>query len=239
MFSYRCKSTALILLVTVIALSVVLIGPASAQDNFRQNHRAITLTQQGWRNRAQDLVYNSWRYAFANFSFYGRVRPGNLYVGGTRTICFEGTTAGLTRLAWFFPQTGPSRSLIMNYTNPARPTEAGALAGETVALTMNIAYNDERCMPRFPGYDLENFTLTNGAFRGYTVGRVLDIADRVLGGTHPRVYGLQTHEALTDILKSINSNYEFIDYATFIDRGYLRPDKPLGILYPSHHPHVP
>ena len=238
MLSKKYILAALILI--AITLSLISIEPVFAQEkNLRQNHRAITLTQQGWCNHAQDLIFNSWRYAFENFSFYGRVRRGCLYVGGTRTICFEGTTAALKRLVSFFPQTGKSGCLKMNYINPAGKTEAGALAGETVALTMNIAYNDERCMPRFPGYDLEKFTLTQGPFRGYTVGRVLDIANRVLGGINPRVYGLQNYEALTDILKAINSNYEFINYATFINRGYLNPDRPLGLLFPPHHPHVP
>ena len=106
--------------------------------------------------------------------------------GRAHTICYDSFTGSLSRLCTFLPQTGPSGSLTRSYTSPWNHTEAGALAGEVIALTMNVAYNDERMMPRQPGYDLELFVLAQGPFRGRTVGQVLDIANRVLGGDTPR-----------------------------------------------------
>lgn len=198
----------------------------------------VTLTQQGWRNHAYDLLYPSFRYAFARFSFYGVYSPNRLIVGRRYTIRFDASTASISRLCRFLPQTGPSGSLRMNYISPWGPTEAGALAGEVVALTLNVAYNDERLMPRQPGYDLELFVVATGPMRGRTVGQVLDVADRILGGDSPRAYGLTNHDAITSVVRAINANYEFTNYSTFWDRGYLIPNR-YGIAQPPHAPHVP
>jgi hypothetical protein len=205
------------------------------------NLKPVTFSQVGWKLRGQSLIYNSWRYAFNNFSFYGRSRRNWLYAGGTRTMSIEGSRSALTTLIAWFPQTGPPKSLThsQNYIIPVPLPNAGSLAGEVVALTMNVAYNDMRLMPRHPGYDLENFTLRKGLMRGKKVGQVLDIANRVLGGDPPAKYGISSHQALVDVLKAINANYEFISYPIFVDRGYLQPNRPLGRPDPPHDPHVP
>jgi len=214
--------------------------PGSNPDqNIRRRYMPVTLTQLNWHNHATDMIYNKFRFAFARFSFYGRPCPNQLIVGGKNTISYNGTTSNLTRLTAFLPQTGPARSLLWSYVCPWSSTEAGALAGEVIALTMNIAYNDERLMPRQPGYDLEAFTIAQGPFRGRKVGQVLDIANRVLGGSPPNFYGLPNGDALTQILRSINANYEYINANTFFDRGYLLPNRSFGISDPPHAPHVP
>jgi len=227
------------------ALAVVLIEAASAQypggtqdPNIRRRYMPVTLTQQGWRAHARDLVYPGFRFAFARFSFYGKLSKNHLVVGRRNIVVFDANTASLSRLCLFLPQTGPSGSLSRSYVSPWSATEAGALAGEVVALTMNVAYNDERLMPRQPGYDLELFVVAQGPFRRRTVGQVLDIANRILGGDSPRLHGLPNHEAMTAVLRAINSNYEFIDYDTFYDRGYLIPNR-YGLADPPHAPHVP
>lgn len=214
--------------------------PGGSQDpNIRRKNMPVTLTQQGWQAHANDLVYTRFRYAFARFSFNGRPSPGRLVVGGRNTIVFDNTTASLRRLVTFLPQTDACSGLMRSYISPWSTTEAGALAGEVVALTMNVAYNDERLMPRQPGYDLECFTLAQGPLRGRTVGQVLAIADRVLGGEPPRIYGLPNHTALASVLQAINADYEFVDYDTYWDRGYLIPNRGFGQPDPPHAPHVP
>lgn len=198
----------------------------------------VTLTQQGWRQHSADLLYPKFRFAFARFTFCGRPSPGKLVAGGRYTITFDSSTASLRRLSAFLPQTGACGVLGRSYVSPWAPTEAGALAGETIALTLNVAFNDERLMPRQPGYDLEWFVLLQGPMRGRTVGQVLDIADRVLGGTYPQAFGLPNCGALADILSAINANYEFVDYDTFYDRGYLLPNRYYGLADPPHAPRV-
>jgi hypothetical protein len=112
----------------------------------------------------------------------------------------------------------------------------GCLAVETIALLMNVAYNDVRLMPRTPGYDLERFVLAKGLFKGKTVGEVFNIANSLLSGSPACSYGLPNCDALVDILRQINANYEFVDYFTFNDRGYLIPNRTPG---PSDPPHCP
>jgi hypothetical protein len=104
---------------------------------------------------------------------------------------------------------------------------------------MNIAYNDKRLMPRTPGYDLECFTLAKGLLKGKKVGQVLDIANQVLSGAPPCQFGLSNCQELVDILAAINANYEFVDFNTFNDRGYLIPNRALGQPDPPHDPQVP
>ena len=207
----------------------------------------VTLTQQGWHDLSDvnspivpgGMVYNRFWRAFADFSFFGTLFHNRLLVGKNLTITFEGTTGGLIRLCLFLPQTGPCGKLDWNYLNPWDTTPAGALAGEAVALTMNIAYNDKRLMPRTPGYDLEDFTLASGLFKGKTVGEVLVIADRVLSGETPPAFGLPDCEALVEILQAINANYEFVDFDTFNDRRFLIPNRAFGPPDPPHDPSVP
>jgi hypothetical protein len=215
--------------------------PANAQVNTRQRYQPVTFTQEGWSRQGAEFVYSRWQYAFSNFNFYGYTRRNWLYAGCKRKIGIEGSTAGLTALLNFLPQTSAPRSLSYghDFIIPSALTDVGALAGEVVALTMNVAFNDTRMMPRHPGYDIELFKLRAGPMRGKTVGQVLDIANRVLGGDHPARYGVSNHVILTDIVRAINANYEFINYDTYIDRGYLIPNRAFGSPTRAHYPHVP
>ncbi len=222
----------------------------------RQCFRPVTLTQELWRHFGEPgnvlfpngLMFGRFAQAFSGFVAYGRPMSGCMVLGdptiiGGRTIVFDGSYFGVKCLCDFMPQIGLPGKLLLNYRDPlCLDTVPGvgvtnSLAGEICALTMNIAYNDARCMPRNPGYDLEKFTLTSGLFKGKTVGAVLNIANSVLSGRPPQYYGLPTiggYEALVDILRRINSNYAFLGYDDFIDRGYLKPNQPYGYSGPPH-----
>lgn len=197
-----------------------------ASANRRQCNLPVTLTQESWKALSDPnstiipggILYNRFSHAFAT---------NKLVVGGLKTITFEGTTAGLSRLSTFLPQTGVAGKLDRDYLNPWNTTSSGALGGEMVALALNIAYNDAKQMPRTAGYKIENFILTSGIFKGKTVGQVFAIGNAVLGGDPPSKYGLPTpasagYAALVEIIHSINANYEFVDWNTFNDRGYLQ-----------------
>jgi len=219
--------------------------------NERRCFLPVTFTQVGWNIFCNPdngiipdgMVFNKFKNAFAKFKYYDGVTYTNkMIVGDSRrgpTITYDGTTNSLTRLCLFLPQTGPCGKLDRSYSSPWAPTPAGALAGEIIALQMNIAYNDKRLMPRTPGYDLECFTIASGVFKGKKVGQVLDIANQVLSGAPPCQFGLSNCQELVDILAAINANYEFVDFNTFNDRGYLIPNRPLGQPDPPHDPEVP
>lgn len=211
-------------------------------NNKKQCNLPVTFTQCGLRAFSDPnnglitggMIYSKFPTAFKEFYFYSYVPVSNkVIVGkGSKTITFDGTTGGLQRLCLFLPQTGVSSKLDRAYVNPWDSTSAGALAGEVLALQINIAYNDHRIMPRTPGYDLEDFIVSAGLLKGKTVGQVLDIANAILGGDPPSSYGLSAHTGyadLTSILYSINNDYEFVDWNTFTDRGYLTPNVPIGM----------
>ncbi|MCE5315421.1 MAG: hypothetical protein ABFD49_06160 [Armatimonadota bacterium] len=227
----------------------------------RRCYLPVTFTQEGWHTFCDPnniilpggILYNRFPLAFAEFMYYGDTYKNKIIVGKKpRTLTFTGTKFGLTQLCNFLPQTGPCQCfmLTMDYLNPTttlnkqgNPT-ANALAGETLALMLNIAYNDMRVMPRTAGYDLEKFTLTQGPFKGKAVGEVLNIANAVLAGAYPCQFGLQGNvceniNILATVIANINANYEFQDYDTYIDRGYLKPNGALGPAKPAHYPVVP
>jgi hypothetical protein len=226
----------------------------------RRCYMPVTLTQSLWHFYCHsgvpptDLVRQKFTLAFSQLKFYGTLYSGRAIIGvkGKNTITFTTTTMGVNRLCDFLPQNGPPDKLYTSYVNPTllltkngAPIE-NALAGETMALLMNIAYNDRRLMPRTPGYDLEDFTLTRGLLRGKTVGQVLNIANQILAGAPPSQFGFTAapypaaaYEQITDIVRLINSNYAFINYNTFIDLGYLRPNRSFGPTGPGHIPEVP
>lgn len=202
----------------------------------------VTFTQLGWKHLGAGLLYSRWRYAFQSFSFYGKTRQNWLYAGCRFTMSCEGSNAGIRNLLQWLPQTGPARGLnvTQDFITPAPlPPNAGLLAGEVVTLTLNIAFNDTRQMPRHPGYDLEDFIIRLGPAKGRTVGYVWDIANRVLGGDSPLRYGFPDHETLAGVVRAINCNYEFRGYVVYVDRGYLAPNRPLGPAGPPHNPHLP
>lgn len=212
------------------------------EENKRRCFMPVTFTQQGWHDFCDPtnpiipggMVYNRFRLAFANYTFFGTPFQNKVIIGqGDKTITFEGTTSGLNRLCAFLPQTGPGGKLDRSYINPTT-TPAGALAGELLALQMNIAYNDQRLMPRTSGYDLEKFRLADSVFKGKTVGQVRDIANAVLAGALPSSFGLPNPPAvgyaeLVNILAKINANYEFVNFDIFNDRGFLIPNRPFGL----------
>jgi hypothetical protein len=199
----------------------------------------VTFTQDGWHNFANTdntivtggMVYNRFPLAFANYTFYSTLYHNVVIIGqGSKTMTWEGTSVGLKRLALFMPQTGACGKLDTSYVNawtlPAGV--GGSLAGELLALQMNIAYNDRRVMPRTSGYDLELFTIASGIYKGKTVREVRNIANLVLSGQPPCQYGLTDCAQLVGILAAINANYEFVNFDIFNDRGFLVPNRVFG-----------
>lgn len=216
---------------------------------FRVCNLPVTLVQEGWKvfgdpnnSILPGSIFNRFSTAFRTISFYGSTCTNEVMVGTkSHNITFTGTAFGLYRLCCFLPQTGPVQcfQFCTDLVNPVAPLNKdghpmmNALAGEALALTLNIGYNDMRVMPRTPGYNLEGFIIVQGHFKYKTVGEVLDIANKILGGALPSQFGLQgnSFEAivlLATVLHKINENYEFQGFGTFIDRGYLKPNSGFG-----------
>lgn len=205
-------------------------------SNNRQCFLPVTFTRDGWRQFSDPdspivpggMLYNKFRLAFASFNYFGTVFSNKVIIGKDKTITFEGTTSGLTRLMYFLAQEGPCGKLDRSYTNPTT-TPGGTLASELLALQMNTAYNNRRLMPRTSGYDLEKYKLAKGLLKGKTVREVRNMANAVLGGATPASFGLPNCDALVEIIAAINGNYAFANFDTFIDNGYLIPNRPFGL----------
>jgi len=216
----------------------------------------VTFTKDGWAAFCDPnnpiipggMIFNRFSKAFSCFTFAGNPAPNQLIVGGKYTISYTSVTSSLQRLCLLFDQPcSGCGKLNMNLVSPwtlNSSTGGGCLAVETIALLMNVAYNDMRLMPRTPGYDLECFVIAQGLFRGKTVAEVFNIANAILAGDPPCKYGLPNPPAagcaeMLDILRKISANYEFVDFLTFNDRGYLIPNRPFGQPDPPHCPKVP
>jgi hypothetical protein len=213
----------------------IVIGP----PRNRQCYLPTTFTRDGWSLNCDMTVYPSFRRAFSGAVYYGLPAPYRLMVGYRLTITFDAASSALKRLCLYLPTMGQCGKLRQSYLNPWTVTEAGILGSESVALMLNIAYNDMRLMPRTPGYDLENFIINQGLLKGRRVREALDMANRIMGGAPPCMFGLPSCDALVQILQSTNANYEWVNYDTFIDRGYLTPNRPFGPPDPPHPPVVP
>ncbi len=223
---------------TVMDFDDAIVGIGEPKDPKQKCYLPVTFTQQGWRDNFDNMVFNRFRLAFANLYYYGDVYSNKLAVGKKYRIIFDGTTQGLKRLQLFLPQYTPCGKINYNYYNPWDTTDGGILAGETITLLMNIAFNNARLMPRNTGYNLGNFIFAGlkedpykGFYRVKTVMQILDIANRVLSGDPPCMFGLPLNNGcgvLVNILQAINSNYEFKSINEFIDKGYLIPDQVFG-----------
>jgi uncharacterized repeat protein (TIGR01451 family) len=228
----------------------VTIGVLIPPDPRKQCFLPVTLTRNGWRAFCDPdnpiikggLVYSKFPMAFSCFTFNSVPKPNQLVIGGRNTITYSGKTSSLDRLCLLMSQAeAPCGRLMRSLDSPWQlPTQdGGALAVETIVLLMNVAYNDMRLMPRTPGYDLECFIVNSGPFRGHTVADVFTAANAILSGEPPCKYGVNTCSDVVDVLQKINANYEFVDFLTFNDRGYLTPNRALGPSDPPHCPEVP
>ncbi len=124
----------------------------------------------------------------------------------------------------FLPQEGRPLPLSASYVDPpsrlklkfarrlAHHRRLGSLAGETLALQLNVEFSN-MCITRC---GLGALKLTTGKLKGYTVAQVLAIANSVLGG-NALPLPLKCYDDLEDIVEAINKNV----LAGVDTRGYL------------------
>lgn len=192
-------------------------------------------------------IFDRFSLAFNRFKFGNLPCPNEIMIGDPRRCCvmFTGSTFGLHQLWNFFPQTGPftAKRLFVNQTNPGALVDRNGapcvniMAGELLALMINVAYNDARIMPRTAGVDLENFVVTQGPCKGRNVRWVINAANAVLAGASVTQFGLPAStgwDCLVNVIRRINANYEFQGFGSFVDRGFLKPDKSVGVTKPPH-----
>lgn len=156
--------------------------------NFR------TETQSSW---GAPLPGNSTvSYLYANF---GTVFPNGLTVGCTKTLRLTSAAA----VTDFLPSTGTAAALPSSVVNPTN--YGNSLAGQVVALKLNIGFDDAN--PNFapPTATLKQLMILSGTFNNWTVGQLLATAEKVLGGC----YSPYSITAITNALTLVNQKYEY------------------------------
>jgi len=164
-----------------------------------------TVTQGGWG--APPHGNNPGAILAAHFDALfgaGGVAIGCLAPGGSLTF----TSA--QAIQDFLPQGGTPGTLTAG--NVANPTTsaAGVFAGQVLALQLNVSFSG----PVFPA-GLGSLVLTSGPATGLTVGQVLGLANRALGGCLTPAdiavltsHGITTISQLNDVVDSINEKFD-------------------------------
>jgi hypothetical protein len=169
----------------------------------------VTVTQGGWG--APPHGNNPGAILAANFnSVFGAAgvtigcKP--LPPGGSLTF-----TSALA-IQGFLPQGGTPGTLAAGNVNNPTTSPAGVFAGQVLALQLNVSFSG----PVFPA-GLASVTLTSGPAAGLTVGQVLGLANRALGGCLTPAdialltsRGITTISQLNDIVDSINESFDVL-----------------------------
>jgi hypothetical protein len=170
-----------------------------------------TVTPVGYSAKSEG---NNWgrNYLVANFA---SKFPNGLTVGGTKTLKFNSAAA----IQAFLPSDGAAKALTSNLVNPTSKTYSNALASQTVALTLTLAFDaDSNFSSSF--ISLGSRVIRSGAFAGKTVNDLLAIANTVLGGGSSSYNPAQISSALDAINKSYDKNEKHDDEDSK-NSGYL------------------
>ncbi|MCP9756166.1 DUF11 domain-containing protein, partial [Lacihabitans sp. CCS-44] len=165
-----------------------------------------TQTQGGWGSKENGE--NPGSYRDANFA---AAFPSGLTVGcGTKLLKL--TTA---KAVEDFLPSGSTPSVLPagTLTNPAQ-TYSNTLAGQVVALTLNIGFDNYDANFGSSDVNLKNLKINSGVFAGKTVQFVLDEANKVLGGC-TSAYLISD---LNTVVTNINENFvNGTSTGTFLD----------------------
>jgi hypothetical protein len=166
-----------------------------------------TITQGGWGAKASG---NNWGTYLNNH--YAGAFPTGISVGyNGRFLTLNSTNA----IRNFLPNSGTPTSLKTGTaSNPTSNSLKNTLAGQVVALTINMAFDNT--YPDFGasnGY-LRDMVVATGTFRGWPVTQVLLEANKALGASSS-----YSATSLTDVLDAINQNF---DNGT-VNKGFLMP----------------
>jgi uncharacterized repeat protein (TIGR01451 family) len=163
-----------------------------------------TYTQGGWGakpcgNNPGKLLHDNW------YRVYGW---RYLTVGSCKTITLTNAWA----VTNFLPQGGTAGRLWWCYWNPTRKTEAGVLAGQVVALTLNVDFSNAGVTKS----GLGGLKIQSGTYKGWTVSQLLTVANEVLGGNMTHLLG--SISDLNNACTAVNENFD-----NGANKGFLAP----------------
>jgi hypothetical protein len=182
----------------------------------------MTFSQNAWGSRPKGTNAGQLMTTYFPLAY----PSGELVIGvADPTLGFSITMTGPQAVTDLLPQEGRPVVLARSYVDPTslfklkhkgkliNHKRIGALAGETLALELNVDFSNLGITK--PG--LGALHLAGGALKGQTVAQVLALANSVLGRGTPLPSTLKNIDALEDIVEAINRNYE----AGTVDRKYL------------------
>lgn len=162
----------------------------------------VTFTQGGWgssSNSAPGKIRDT---------YFNNVFPSGLVIGENYKLTL--TTASAVKD--FLPAGGTAAAFTQDYSN-VTSTSAGVLAGQLVALKMNVEY-DKAGYIGTNAINLGDLEILSGTFAGYTVNEFLAFAEIAIGGGSLSGF---TFSEFNDVATAINENF---DNGT-VDNDYL------------------
>lgn len=125
------------------------------------------------------------------------VYDGNLSIGGGKSLRFTGADA----VRAFLPTSGRADSLQRSTTDPQDDCGAGVLAGEVLALQLNVDFSQAGVLP----VGLAYVKVVGGTFAGWRVSELLDLANAVLGGDNSALPQGVSRRDLAAALAAVNA----------------------------------
>jgi len=163
-----------------------------------------TYTQGGWGAKPNGanpgtLLHNT----------FDKVIGGELRIGGRFELAFTSADA----VTAFLPTGSTPAVLKASQKNPTS-SEAGVLAGQVLALQLNLFYSESKVTRE----GLGDLRLGSGPFEGYRVKEFAQLANKVLGGETGDLPKGVTVSAVNEAATKINENF---DNGT-VDQGFLK-----------------
>jgi hypothetical protein len=175
---------------TTTSSCTINITPTNTGGNF------TTYTQGGWGAAPHGNNPGSILKAFFTSAFPG----GSVSIGsGAKVLTFTSASA----IQNFLPAGCTPGTVSASATNPAS-SAAGVFAGQLLAAT--LSYNFSKA--GITKFGLATLKVKSGVLSGYTVGQVLALANQVIAGNFTSMPAGLTVAGLSDVLNSINNNFD-------------------------------
>ncbi len=154
-----------------------------------------TYTQGGWGARPHGN--NPGVYLHKNFA---AAFPGGLIIGCNKTVKFTSAQA----ITDYLPAGGSAAVLTQNFVNPQTVNLKNVLAAQLVTLSLSVGFDKYDANFSASTTALGSLVVTSGTFAGWSINKILDEANKVLGGCTSSYSVSQLNSALT----SLNENFD-------------------------------
>jgi hypothetical protein len=143
-------------------------------------------------------------------SHFASVYPTGESIGANYKLTFTSAPA----VQGFLPQGGTAGVLASSPAANPTTSLAGVFAGQVLALNLSVDFSNAGWTKK----GLAALKVVTGKLAGYSVQQVLDLAQKVLGGTTSALPSGVSLTDLNSVVDSINNNY---DNGT-VNKGYLQ-----------------